>query len=572
MAKKIGSARQSQLVTTYGVGSVIPVEQSSYMIMGIDDWPESAPRIDEPRLARAMGVHHFCAPPAGRRNGDVPVTRFPLMHYCPKCHRLGKLWELADDDSTWCRTCEDTKLVPSRFVACCEHGHIEDFPYFAWVHRGAESGDQSERRHNLTLRALGRSSSLSDILIGCSCGVEPKSLAGAFGKQALIRYTSCRGKRPWLPTDDPEGCDKPLRTLQRGSSNVWFSATRSTISIPPWSTAAAALVEGQWATLQHITDDALPGVVAGMAAHNPRVTAEAVLAVIARRKGVYQATPPTDAELRADEYRALTLGTAPRDRLDDFVCEPRDVPDVLSQVIEQISAVDRLREVAALEGFSRVVPHVPGEDRPLAPLSDGSPVWLPAMEIHGEGIFVRLLEDVVADWEESSFAHERVSLINRSKRHRDLALERPESPPVSARRVALHTLSHMLLGELSLHAGYPAAALRERVYAGDGQAGILIYTASSDSAGSLGGLAALADADRFAPVLLAAIDRAAWCSSDPVCAESRGSGLDNLNLAACHACLLLPETSCEAGNVFLDRIGVVGPAHHPEDGLLASLR
>ena len=156
-----------------------------------------------------------------------------------------------------------------------------------------------------------------------------------------------------------------------------------------------------------------------MAAHNPRVSAEAVLAVIALRKGVYQAAPPTDAELRADEYRALTRGTAPQDRLDDFVCEPRDVPDALSEVIEQISAVDRLREVSALEGFSRVVPHVPGEDRPLAPLSDGSPGWLPAMEIHGEGIFVRLREDVVADWEASSFARDRVSLINRSKRRRD---------------------------------------------------------------------------------------------------------------------------------------------------------
>ena len=112
--------------------------------------------------------------------------------------------------------------------------------------------------------------------------------------------------------------------------------------------------------------------------------------------------------------------------------------------------------------------------------------------------------------------------------------------------------------ELSLDAGYPVASLRERVYSGEGQSGILVYTASADSAGSLGGLSAQSQPDRIWAVVQNAIRRARWCSSDPVCIESTGSGADALNLAACHACVLLPETSCERMNHVLDRATLVG--------------
>ena len=124
---------------------------------------------------------------------------------------------------------------------------------------------------------------------------------------------------------------------------------------------------------------------------------------------------------------------------------------------------------------------------------------------------------------------------------------------VSPRVLALHSLAHVLVDEMSLTSGYPAASLRERVYDEPGQAGILVYTATADSAGSLGGLAALSDKDRFFTTLANGIRRARWCTADPVCIESAGSGVNGMNLAACHACLLLPETSCERFNLTLDR-------------------
>jgi hypothetical protein len=105
----------------------------------------------------------------------------------------------------------------------------------------------------------------------------------------------------------------------------------------------------------------------------------------------------------------------------------------------------------------------------------------------------------------------------------------------------------------------------------DEQAGVLVYTASSDSAGSLGGLSAQSRPDRIWSVVLSAILRAGWCSSDPVCIESSNTGADALNLAACHACLLLPETSCERMNHILDRAVLVGRPGFPHEGFFSAL-
>ena len=89
-------------------------------------------------------------------------------------------------------------------------------------------------------------------------------------------------------------------------------------------------------------------------------------------------------------------------------------------------------------------------------------------------------------------------------------------------------------------------------------AGILIYTASGDSEGTLGGLVRQGRPDAFPRIFRKAIASARTCSNDPVCILSRGQGREALNLAACHACALLPETCCEERNGFLDRGLVVG--------------
>ena len=127
--------------------------------------------------------------------------------------------------------------------------------------------------------------------------------------------------------------------------------------------------------------------------------------------------------------------------------------------------------------------------------------------------------------------------------------------------VMLHTLAHAVIRRLESEAGYPAASLRERIYCGTDRApmaGILIYVSVPDKIGSLGGLVQMAKPKRFLRILQAALDQTSWCSMDPVCASHQGQGPALLNLAACHACALIPDTSCEFGNTVLDRAFIKG--------------
>lgn len=555
MATDRPSARQSQLVTTYGIGSLFPSGDQSFMICGLDEWDEKwSPAVEEPRLARALGVHGFRAPSSGKRTGDVPVIRFPEYHYCPQCRRLDRFWKF-DANKMQCSDCI-RDLTPSRFIACCEAGHIEDFPYFQWLHRGSDS---TGAEHKMTLEAKGASSSLADIVIKCSCGTQPYDLDGSFGRNALREIKTCGGRRPWLPGTTDEVCDKPLRVLQRGSSNVWFGAVRSSISIPPWSSPNAQFVTKYWNAFEHAPESSLETMVTGMVAKETGTSVPGVLAVIAQRKGLDSAAEPTESELRAEEYRALIDGNDGGIH-DTFQCVATDVHTEMGGLVRQVSKVTRLREVRALQGFSRVTPMPTESSNPkLAPLSEIRRNWLPATEVLGEGVFLMLEEDAIDEILGEARALERHAQLEASLKIRVNESGANGVTTPTARFVAVHSFAHALLKELSLDAGYPTGSLRERVYADPGQAGVLIYTASSDAAGSLGGLAVLAEEERLNRTVHSALERANWCSNDPVCAESGPSGTDGLNLAACHACLLLPETSCEHRNIYLDRLAITDP-------------
>jgi hypothetical protein len=87
----------------------------------------------------------------------------------------------------------------------------------------------------------------------------------------------------------------------------------------------------------------------------------------------------------------------------------------------------------------------------------------------------------------------------------------------------------------------------------------------------MGGLVRQGKPGRFEATLRRAIHRASWCSSDPVCIESKGQGSDNSNLAACHGCSLLPETSCEEGNRLLDRALLAGKPENRGIGFFSDL-
>lgn len=233
---------------------------------------------------------------------------------------------------------------------------------------------------------------------------------------------------------------------------------------------------------------------------------------------------------------------------------------------------ERLREVRALVGFTRL--DAPDPDDPdlvtTAPLTkDAHPGWVPASEVRGEGIFLRLPEDLLCAWEErvdgskALRAHEDAYARFRRNRYSDRikgAFEPMKHWP-GARYIAMHSLSHLLIRTIALECGYSSASLSERIYAGNGddpRSGILIYTAVPDAEGTLGGLVSLGEERELSRLVRRALSDAMRCSSDPLCAERLPAApADFLHGAACHVCLFVSETTCERGNRFLDRRFVV---------------
>ncbi|MGB3892786.1 MAG: DUF1998 domain-containing protein [Mycolicibacter sinensis] len=564
-------ARRSQLLSTYGVGGLFPSESTSFMIAGLHEWDEKkADEVIEPRLARALGVVELKSPPAtGKR--DVPVIRYPYTQVCPFCRRIGALSELSKDKNV--ATCKDdgTDLSPFRLIVVCRNGHVDEFPVYRWLHNDQHDGIRGDT-HEMKLKVLGRTSSLADLTLTCTCGVDERSLDGAVGSASLKDFGRCRGLRPWLGLETREDCDQIPSVVQRGASNVWFPAVRSAISIPPYSEALAKFVGKHWKVLKD-PEAVADATLAGFALMSKgRFTADQLKREIARRRGDEGETEEvSEGKLRSDEYKALIEGRD-EDGLDsDFVCLRRDVPDGFETLITDVRKVTRLREVRALQGFTRLdgAPDPSGPVQKLCPLAPTRLHWLPAIEVIGEGVFLALDRPALSEWAARDFARGRQRILQGAANRAAVEFGRPKAS-VDIVKVALHTLAHVIIDQLSLDAGYPASALRERLFVDQDMAGLLVYTASSDSAGSLGGVAAMADSDHLRFALSEGLRRLSWCSSDPVCIESRGAGTDALNLAACHACVLIPETSCEMNNSFLDRALLFGEySDGGSDGLFA---
>jgi hypothetical protein len=297
------------------------------------------------------------------------------------------------------------------------------------------------------------------------------------------------------------------------------------------------------------------------------------------------APPPTreeqEAQLRiwdpvdllVPEWRYLlrpVLGDHSEDPDSGLTLSIRDRGPRLREEITRVLAVERLRKVNALVGFTRIdaLDRVGDVPRRLAPLTRSQrPAWTVATEDRGEGIFLQLDEERVASWEERTLssdlwkAHRDAHRRNFYRRFSETAEEvNPDSRLKPPRYWLVHTLAHLMIRQMAMTCGYSAASLSERLYAwpeADGRppaAGHLIATTASDSDGTLGGLVHLSEPARLEQVVTTALYRATRCSSDPICAtRTPQDPEDFLHGAACHCCVMASETSCERANRFLDR-------------------
>lgn len=598
------SIRRDALISPWGVGAIVPFpEDESLMVAGLDYWFRNGHTFNEDdefiiideRLSKRLGGKVFVSPPDFRTfkqdmahaDMKIPAVRFPLWHYCPVCGNMEKIGPSSDrrrcpgdnrrnsSKGTYCsnNNVKGKKLpymVPERFIAICEDGHIEDFPIMEWVH--AKSGKEITDRCKLYRSTGGSSASLSGIRYTCTCGASA-NMSGAFSRDTgygsaldKIGYR-CSGNQPWLGEKAEKGCGKSLSVLQRGASNVWFADIISSVYIP-WlpkyknqntkdcikkgvkkfasSTNAGEidvkLIKKYVSMMQEIDDDI-----------DSSQALEEIIATL--RNASAENAIQTDDEYRKQEFDVLisTVGK-PDNELYVKNYKASEYKDL--NFLKSVSLVHKLRETRAFTGFRRISP-----ENAVAKISIDDIPWLPAVKNSGEGIMFEFDYEALVKWAKNPKVQARVQIIENNLRGCGQIQQETLNPIY----ILLHTFAHCLITALSNESGYSNASIREKIYcskfATDDipiMAGILIYTASGDSEGSLGGLVRQGMSGRIESVIQRAIHDAQWCAADPVCIQSPGQGQYGCNLAACHNCALLPETSCENKNMLLDRGLLIG--------------
>jgi hypothetical protein len=607
--------RRNQLISPFGIGAMVDFRgDESLMTAGLDEWPlatdECPPDwlVREERLEAKLGVTHFRLPPDHREPGQgiqhanqfIPYVRFPRWHYCPRRGAMEFLPLYGGREKCRCRPGLDCYsiperrrpfLIPMRFVAVCPKGHIEDFPFMEWVHRSAPW----DSTHKLRMLAGRSSASLSGIKIACNCG-KTESMTGSFNFDldsggALHRIDhDCSGDMPWIGRSGGNAgqCGEYLRVLQRGGSNVYFPVTHSSIYIPLWGEGTNRSIN-KLLEMPKVWESLIAGLDEGkyiqkvrceVIAMNYHVDPEELRSAAQRKLDgdeADEARPRTEEEFRRQEYEALRDARGGETTaLQVQIREADEYSEELSVLFERICLVRKLRETRVLAGFSRLLPVDDPANVELLPVVESDAIsWLPATVVYGEGIFLQFNADRLREWAAAPGVVERIAELSRRYNRRRLERGLAERP-VAPKYVLLHTFAHLLITQLAFDCGYGSASLRERIYCdiddpSRPMEGILIYTASGDSEGTLGGLVRQGEPDRLPGIILHALSRAQWCSSDPVCIESTGQGSDNANLAACHGCVLVPETSCEQGNRLLDRGIVIGTPSQPDIGYFSSI-
>ena len=537
----------------------IDPEQKSVAIYCADNWKEKGKKIIDGRLASYLGVDCFYMPRTSY-SGDVPVVSFPYIHVCSNL-KCGRLFDMRDNFDLDCYlrfgvNCPDCHkpAYPSRFITICENGHMDDFPWSWWVHRGA-----TNCKGQLRMYSTGNTSTLADMWVECKlCGAK-RSMSGATQGDNFSDL-HCMGHHPFRPRSRNERCDKKVIPSQRGASNVYFSVSRSAISIPPWVNPLYNLID------EHLHDIELLKDVMGddgiTAAYKKyfaeRYSREEFDEALTRRLS----NITEFKEIKQMEYDAITHHNDPAyaSNKKHFKAEEDSLPEYLKPYFSRIIRITRLREVKVLLGFTRVDAPDPDADAQtnIVYLNKGkTEKWLPAAEVNGEGVFIEFNKAALSRWLDIP------SVKALSQRYEECYEEFCVSKgwTLNIKRnaiyVLMHTFAHLLIKQMSMASGYSSSAIRERIYFNEKMTGILLYTGSADKEGSLGGLVELGNINKLVPLMKDAFQEALLCTNDPECMSNVPAG-NNLNGAACHSCCMISETACENGNRMLDR-GLVVP-------------
>lgn len=620
--------RLGQLIAPFGPGSIYTDKYGiPTLICGLDHWyknynengrlelsskavQESA--LYEPRLSQLLKVDQFRQPPAFIRDENNPeISKLKIQgHRFPRWYVNNASGYLRQLNLETMKLPTDGIWKPVRFISVCSKGHMSDFPWKQW------SRCSCANESGLYLNDSG-GVDLSSIRVGCkNCG-NSNNLAGATLLDREVNETglsragiSCLGEKPWLGSGHGEACQSPLSGVLINQSNIYFPKTLSSIFLPDIN-GDPDLKEIQTIFLENERKLSFARVADKMGFKDQciKILHDLICENIDEAPSdevIYKAFESfnepelaenylkplhPDSELlsyRRAEYNILR-NEVPLGVSSELLIIPADVPNSVNSLFSRVCLVERMRETKVFYGFDRLErSSAPIQDMPdsamrqlfLKPPGDGER-WLPAVKNYGEGIYIELSENAIISWQEqnSKWLQSRYdhNFVNRMA---DEPMLLPPSADIDWRWASkyqlIHTLSHLLINQLIFECGYSTAALKERLFISSDpdapMSGFLIYTSSGDSEGSMGGLVRLGRNNLLGNIVNKAISKASWCSSDPVCSEDLGgAGSRLVNKSACHACALLPETSCETINNGLDRAAVVGTPDNQTVGFMSDL-
>jgi len=577
----VGDIRRTQMITTFGVGSIVDFKNDTVVIASTDDWDYSPNDYEEvenrkifnENLSVITNAEYFLMPRITQSTNSFSQTKdiasyvFPEKLHCSKCGNIYDFSELDIKNRHKCPQCKNN-LNASRFIVICTKGHMDDFPYDWWVHSGKScpSGVKSPR---IKMTNIYNRTDIDSLRLECTECKATRSMVQAFSENALSDF-KCTCKHPHFkdPFAKKElyGCQDKMRPRLRSASGVYFPITKSALLIPPWSKKVVHYIQKNYDTIKMLDEKILDEKdivdIIRQFIHDFDISDDEIM-----RSWNFVKISKDEKQKRSelsvykDEYAILSNNE--NKNADNFSSYSSEIPQKYKSFFEQVAVVDRLTVTQAFTGFTRITRN---ENNSVA-ISQYPKPWLPAVELTGEGIFIRFNKERITQWRNANSSHYKrmKKAMNDSKFILD---------SFSEIYVMLHTFAHLFIREISNVCGYSTASIREKIYSEINDkknevkmCGVLIYVSSSDSDSSLGGLISVADnKDVFEKIMDSMLERAGWCSGDPLCIFSTKNGYKSLNYAACHDCTLLPETSCERFNCFLDRASIVGLPDNPNLG------
>lgn len=609
MAKdKIKHGRSKHISNYGGVGSLIETTDNSIIIETFDEWGYNELNdklahyiIKDDRLLQRLknrfpNLKHLVAIPTERDSFLHQVrpqaSYFPKWFYCTRCHRFAnynewkKRWTASGKKADFfyppkCsnKDCKENHLEQIRFVMTCSNGHIHDLPWEFWNNRLPTDRSQHDEEENdnknekssgpqlnrekccgdsqdLIYKISRENTELSGIWVECKSCKKKANLKGIFNYEQL-----CLGKKYWLkPVNGKfheENCTAQASVKLKTSNSVYYSNTLSSLYIPEMQNPLSSEIRLD-----------IDNMVAKQKYSN-----EQIVELICDLKGVQKELVEQYLETgdikyipdniyRETEYKYFLEKEQPDNKQIKF-----HVIDCSEQIngFSKLVKIDKLKKTTVQTSFTRNEPidvdsilqnqneYEYAVQRQSVSKNNFDTKTLPALESYGEGILFVLDEQKLKQWERQEEVIERTEKIKSNAKNADWKSHQIIAKSLTPRKVLIHTLSHLLIREFEYVCGYPASSLSERLYVSETMHGFLI-SAFDGTDGYLGGLSNLCnDLENLNSIINSAIFRATDCSSDPICVESEGQGVGQLNLSACHSCTLTPETTCELSNLYLDR-------------------